>query len=139
MSSRSVCTQRVALCRITAATPRLRCHLVWIKIHTPAVAWNLFHAEATRVGPWQRPRLRCHLVWIEIHTPAVTWNLFHVEATRVDPLAGELSYSAFSCGLKSTLRPSGGTCCTWRPRASARGNALACVVASCGLKSTLRP
>ena len=57
MSSRSVCTQRVALCRRTAATPRLRCHLVWIKIHTPAVAWNLFHAEATRVGPRERPRL----------------------------------------------------------------------------------
>jgi hypothetical protein len=134
-----------------------------ICLHTPAVAWNLFHAKATRVPPRQHPRLPetrgqplfgnrdkpemryiCHFslcrqttggpvrgeqtkdtfatlsctphtaqqrvapcgsVWIEIHTPAVTWNLFHAEATRVDPLAGELSYLAFSCGLKSTLRP----------------------------------
>ena len=29
-----------------------------ICLHTPAVAWNLFHAKATRVGPWQ------HLIYV---------------------------------------------------------------------------
>jgi hypothetical protein len=28
--------------------------VVWIEIHTTAVAWNLFHAEATRVASWER-------------------------------------------------------------------------------------
>ena len=39
--------------RWCVARPLLRCRRVWIKIHTTAVVWNLFHAEATRVGAWQ--------------------------------------------------------------------------------------
>jgi hypothetical protein len=47
--SRGTCSTRQILASPCGRRARLRGFLVWIKIHTTAVVWNLFHAEAIRV------------------------------------------------------------------------------------------